>query len=124
MLCVFFYLMKRRPPRSTRTDTLFPDTTLFRSLVSTHSRRLRASSLYLLANVGSPCAVQIGAKSVHTRIRNQASHTLSPRPPVLTRLKPSFQSPLPIVGRPCGPTVKARTKIGRASGRERGCKYG
>src|SRR3546814_21065496 len=24
--------MKRRPPRSTRTDTLFPDTTLFRSL--------------------------------------------------------------------------------------------
>src|SRR3546814_11010303 len=29
----FFFLMKRRPPRSTRTDTLFPDTTLFRSLI-------------------------------------------------------------------------------------------
>src|SRR3546814_21124298 len=28
----FFVLMIRRPPRSTRTDTLFPDTTLFRSL--------------------------------------------------------------------------------------------
>src|SRR3546814_15501650 len=28
--CVFF-LMIRRPPRSTRTDTLFPYTTLFRS---------------------------------------------------------------------------------------------
>src|SRR3546814_18686026 len=27
-----FFLMIRRPPRSTRTDTLFPDTTLFRSL--------------------------------------------------------------------------------------------
>src|SRR3546814_15351513 len=26
-----FFLMKRRPPRSKRTDTLFPDTTLFRS---------------------------------------------------------------------------------------------
>src|SRR3546814_5677010 len=26
-----FVLMIRRPPRSTRTDTLFPDTTLFRS---------------------------------------------------------------------------------------------
>src|SRR3546814_10842591 len=26
--------MKRRPPRSTRTDTLFPYTTLFRSVVS------------------------------------------------------------------------------------------
>src|SRR3546814_15482360 len=29
-ICVFF-LMRRRPPRSTRTDTLFPYTTLFRS---------------------------------------------------------------------------------------------
>src|SRR3546814_12790632 len=29
--CVFFFFMIRRPPRSTRTDTLFPYTTLFRS---------------------------------------------------------------------------------------------
>src|SRR3546814_7569593 len=28
---LFFFLMIRRPPRSTRTDTLFPHTTLFRS---------------------------------------------------------------------------------------------
>src|SRR3546814_5475227 len=28
---MFFYLMIRRPPRSTRTDTLFPYTSLFRS---------------------------------------------------------------------------------------------
>src|SRR3546814_18081540 len=31
MLYCFFLLMIRRPPRSTRTDTLFPYTTLFRS---------------------------------------------------------------------------------------------
>src|SRR3546814_6829161 len=31
MLFIFFFLMIRRPPRSTRTDTLFPYTTLFRS---------------------------------------------------------------------------------------------
>src|SRR3546814_6503957 len=31
---IFFFLMRRRPPRSTRTDTLFPYTTLFRSLAS------------------------------------------------------------------------------------------
>src|SRR3546814_13485381 len=31
--CVFF-LMIRRPPRSTRTDTLFPYTTLFRSAIA------------------------------------------------------------------------------------------
>src|SRR3546814_10821593 len=29
---LFFFLMNLRPPRSTRTDTLFPYTTLFRSL--------------------------------------------------------------------------------------------
>src|SRR3546814_16467434 len=32
LLAFFFFLMTRRPPRSTRTDTLFPYTTLFRSL--------------------------------------------------------------------------------------------
>src|SRR3546814_5594220 len=31
---VFFFLMRRRPPRSTRTDTLFPYTTLFRSIAN------------------------------------------------------------------------------------------
>src|SRR3546814_12846543 len=30
-LVFIFFLMIRRPPRSTRTDTLFPYTTLFRS---------------------------------------------------------------------------------------------
>src|SRR3546814_19465555 len=30
---MFFFFMIRRPPRSTRTDTLFPYTTLFRSAI-------------------------------------------------------------------------------------------
>src|SRR3546814_14296544 len=38
-IIVFLFLMIRRPPRSTRTDTLFPYTTLFRS----RRRRLRPS---------------------------------------------------------------------------------
>src|SRR3546814_6028662 len=42
IICVFF-LMRRRPPRSTRTDTLFPYTTLFRS---DHADQLR--TLYAL----------------------------------------------------------------------------
>src|SRR3546814_8524520 len=38
-MLLFFVLMIRRPPRSTRTDTLFPYTTLFRSpRVRPHSR--------------------------------------------------------------------------------------
>src|SRR3546814_7656299 len=39
--CVF--LMIRRPPRSTRTDTLFPYTTLFRSLALFPGARARSS---------------------------------------------------------------------------------
>src|SRR3546814_16428857 len=34
LFIMFFFLMIRRPPRSTRTDTLFPYTTLFRSIES------------------------------------------------------------------------------------------
>src|SRR3546814_12644172 len=39
---VFFFLMIRRPPRSTRTDTLFPYTTLFRSWRSSSAIRSAA----------------------------------------------------------------------------------
>src|SRR3546814_18607604 len=34
----FFFLMIRLPPRSTRTDTLFPYTTLFRSCLTNNDR--------------------------------------------------------------------------------------
>src|SRR3546814_19520994 len=40
MLSFIVFLMIRRPPRSTRTDTLFPYTTLFRSLTSNPFERL------------------------------------------------------------------------------------
>src|SRR3546814_1206545 len=39
----FFFLMIRRPPRSTRTDTLFPYTTLFRSRSASRRPRARMS---------------------------------------------------------------------------------
>src|SRR3546814_15536756 len=39
----FFFLMIRRPPRSTRTDTLFPYTTLFRSNSSRSGHFVAAS---------------------------------------------------------------------------------
>src|SRR3546814_9310140 len=40
MCFVFFFLMIRRPPRSTRTDTLFPYTTLFRSAARAAGQRI------------------------------------------------------------------------------------
>src|SRR3546814_2832978 len=42
MLCYFFcFLLIRRPPRSTRTDTLFPYTTLLRSQLAHQVTKLR-----------------------------------------------------------------------------------
>src|SRR3546814_3670803 len=41
----FFFLMIRRPPRSTRTDTLFPYTTRFRSLRNWQVQRRRIARI-------------------------------------------------------------------------------
>src|SRR3546814_2630558 len=57
----FFFLMIRRPPRSTRTDTLFPYTTLFRSPA------LLAGEL----PVAEPPLLRLGAQALHpTRIHH------------------------------------------------------
>src|SRR3546814_1227379 len=59
----FFFLMIRRPPRSTRTDTLFPYTTLFRSprrRAGTISRATRC------ARVGNPAVPDDGRSEEHT----------------------------------------------------------
>src|SRR3546814_20865806 len=53
--------MLRRPPRSTRTDTLFPYTTLFRS-VSAISNAQRAEELGL-----SPNAIVLSCKVSHVQ---------------------------------------------------------
>src|SRR3546814_1373419 len=60
-IIVFFFLMIRRPPRSTRTDTLFPYTTLFRSFTgSTETgRRIVEASAVNMKKV----AVELGGKS-------------------------------------------------------------
>src|SRR6056297_2852891 len=39
---LFFFLIIRPPPRSTRTDTLFPYTTLFRSQAEEHTSELQS----------------------------------------------------------------------------------
>src|SRR3546814_16745194 len=60
----FFFLMIRRPPRSTRTDTLFPYTTLFRSLPAPSTAHTRwavrsAPSLPLEANAPGHPAMEV-----------------------------------------------------------------
>src|SRR3546814_14062137 len=46
LICLFFFLRIRRPPRSTRTDTLFPYTTLFRSCHHPSNKRSRMRSAW------------------------------------------------------------------------------
>src|SRR3546814_9602495 len=53
--------MIRRPPRSTRTDTLFPYTTLFRAyLTGVYRSLIRFSGARTIANLGIACALLIG----------------------------------------------------------------
>src|SRR3546814_15175669 len=47
-LMLIFFLMIRRPPRSTRTDTLCPSTTLFRSLSGSQAPALDAISVLVV----------------------------------------------------------------------------
>src|SRR3546814_1170470 len=59
MSLFFFFLMIRRPPRSTRTDTLFPYTTLFRSadlLVRASFRALERDGASADARILDPAA--------------------------------------------------------------------
>src|SRR3546814_8587818 len=48
----FFFLMIRRPPRSTRTDTLFPYTTLFRSQVVLYTQEHNTDAAALAERLG------------------------------------------------------------------------
>src|SRR3546814_15002604 len=63
IVLVIFFLMIRRPPRSTRTNTLFPYTTLFRSsgyvdrsAPRTTSPRMLPASDVLLRSASQRCA--------------------------------------------------------------------
>src|SRR3546814_6447646 len=73
---IFFFLMIRRPPRSTRTDTLFPYTTLFRSRqlrseVEGYTNFVRRGSSQT-SNIDTACSDQL---SQIVRIVDSEEHT-------------------------------------------------
>src|SRR3546814_2043692 len=70
-MTAIFFLMIRRPPRSTRTDTLFPYTTLFRS---PHSPCCRAG--VRAAGVRHPAGVDAGHRDGSTRLRGSPDPNL------------------------------------------------
>src|SRR3546814_16743351 len=59
-----FFLMRRRPPRSTRSDTLFPYTTLFRSELGSEglTRRLALGGIVFVLGF-STIFIALGASA-------------------------------------------------------------
>src|SRR3546814_19489699 len=69
---LILFLMMRRPPRSTRTDTLFPSTTLIRSqthLVAVRrAKQVRPQNGHFLAKAQLAAGdVEAGAHQIHPR---------------------------------------------------------
>src|SRR3546814_15909643 len=82
--------MIRRPPRSTRTDTLFPYTTLFRSAAPGRARAAHRGAL-----------------------RRAAGHRVVPgRRPAARRAEPPDHDPVPGAGEPGW--SQPRLRVGRA----------
>src|SRR3546814_18203445 len=61
-----FFLMIRRPPRSTRTDTLFPYTTLFRSVLEKNHHTSCADSCHCAAATLHRCGQAAVRSEEHT----------------------------------------------------------
>src|SRR3546814_12943731 len=118
--------MIRRPPRSTRTDTLFPYTTLFRSA--------DPPTAIIVSNDQMALATLEVARSRGLELPRDLSLISFDNTPIVRFTQP----PLTAVDQPIAETVSraveliiaqqrgkppADAQIGRASGRERGWQY-
>src|SRR3546814_17168930 len=80
---IIFFLMIRRPPRSTRTDTLFPYTTLFRSIggvvaalaVLAPRHNMAGGQEARVSNAGDPGALLPEARDSGSRASRSEEHT-------------------------------------------------
>src|SRR3546814_20016884 len=119
VLC-FFFLMIRRPPRSTRTDTLFPYTTLFRSLPASSATALPAP-----ASAAKTAAPAAEAPPVSTpAAAAPVAPTAEVAEPKRRGPKPGFKRAAKVQPAPSDVApIRDEDKIGRASCRERVCQY-
>src|SRR3546814_14984386 len=106
--------MIRRPPRSTRTDTLFPYTTLFRSL---RPRRLEIARNQRADLLRLRVISVVIARRQHIGADHDPALDLVAEPGGARRCVPFLKV------RALGQIAQAVTQIGRASWRERGWQY-
>src|SRR3546814_14951286 len=121
--------MMRRPPRSTRTDTLFPYTTLFRSQGEADhlNQRAAAQILFLdpavhLVDIGLVVLAMVEIQRLSRHVRGQRV------PAERKRQKFKSHATTPYINNIWGPPVRRPAadrhgKNGRASCRERVCPY-
>src|SRR3546814_11820683 len=111
--------MIRRPPRSTRTDTLFPYTTLFRS--SRMARTIAsqdALSRFVVTEL-RPGAAASSDEEIKEYIRQSGQTSYHP----IGTCKMGRDDWAVVDDRLRVRGVDRLREIGRASGRERGCQY-
>src|SRR3546814_993488 len=111
MLCsLFFFLMIRRPPRSTRTDTLFPYTTLFRSWAVQHGSGTSRPRFTVTLTNTAPANYPGICENAITRARHpRTPPDRIPRPPYQQRKSDG----------PACPVVRTR----RTDGDRRPCRH-
>src|SRR3546814_12149352 len=114
---IFLFFMIRRPPRSTRTDTLFPYTTLFRSTVFSSAAELGGIQVEdQPKDMDRPSFIRMDPPG-HTRQRKVVAPIVAPR--YLVEMEKTIRE------RTCRvlDELPRGEAIGRASCRERVCQY-
>src|SRR3546814_9713313 len=113
-----FFLMIRRPPRSTRTDTLFPYTTLFRSMLDVDAIRAQVRALDFTRGTPADAAMRreddadaranlaiegmaldAGEHALFDMLREEAARS--------TATKPAYRSASSILRGPCSRRMKS-----------------
>src|SRR3546814_14736481 len=121
--------MIRRPPRSTRTDTLFPYTTLFRSTAfgaflevtqeaMERMYRINLMGPFLLTQAAIPDMLRAG----WGRVINISSSSAQTGSKGMSQYSSSKGGLIPLTNSPA--LEIADKEIGRAACRESGCQYG
>src|SRR3546814_11928051 len=117
ILFLFFFLMIRRPPRSTRTDTLFPYTTLFRSSGFNLSLSRHAANAMLRCSI---CARRMALAGSYM---GSQRHPDGPSTSAFQAIRTPGGEPLDWPPKRGGFKAEDHEQIGRASCRERVCQY-